>query len=85
MQHTLATSSCTDCTVVWDICCKHEIAVLAHGYRAGTMGGMQASGGAGMVMDGRKATWRGILTTYMVDVAAVCGTDRPGGHRLRGL
>ena len=85
MQHTLATSSSTDYTVAWDIRHKHKIAALAYGYRAGTMDGMQAFSGAVMVIDGRKATWRGILTTYVVGVAAVCCTDRPGGYRLRGL
>ena len=85
MQHTLATSSSTDYTVAWDIRHKHKIAALAYGYRAGTMDDMQASGGAGIAMDGWKVTWCGILTTYVVGVAAVCRTDRLGGHRLRGL
>ena len=54
MQYALAASSSTGYTVVWDLRGKREVAALAYGGGAGTMGGMQAFGGAGMAMGGRR-------------------------------
>ncbi|TFK85253.1 hypothetical protein K466DRAFT_588247 [Polyporus arcularius HHB13444] len=54
VQYALAASSSTGYTVVWDLRGKREVAALAYGGGAGTMGGMQGFGGPGMAMGGRR-------------------------------
>ena len=39
---------------MWDLRGKREVAALAYGGGAGTMGGMQGFGGPGMAMGGRR-------------------------------
>ena len=54
VQYALAASSSTGYTVVWDLRGKREVAALAYGGGAGTMGGMQGFGGPSMAMGGRR-------------------------------
>uniref|UniRef100_A0A5K1K4C2 Protein transport protein SEC31 n=1 Tax=Ganoderma boninense TaxID=34458 RepID=A0A5K1K4C2_9APHY len=54
VQYALAAASSTGYTVVWDLRGKREVAALAYGGGAGTMGGMQGFGGPGMAMGGRR-------------------------------
>ena len=52
MLYALAASSSTGYSVVWDLHGKREVAALAYGGGAGTMGGMQAFSGAGLAVGG---------------------------------
>ncbi|TBU47884.1 hypothetical protein BD309DRAFT_950771 [Dichomitus squalens] len=54
VQYALAAASSSGYTVVWDLRGKREVAALAYGGGAGTMGGIQGFGGPGMAIGGRR-------------------------------
>ena len=63
MQYVLAASSSTGYSIVWDLHGKCEVATLAYGGGAGTMGGMLAIGGAGLPRTKACLGWRRVSST----------------------
>ncbi|KAH9930495.1 uncharacterized protein BXZ73DRAFT_101867 [Epithele typhae] len=70
VQYALAAASNSGYTVVWDLRGKREVAALAYGGGAGTMGGMQGFGAPGIAVGGRRGmsdvAWHPDIPTRLV-------------------